>query len=99
MERPKTLLAYPYVTVRVACRYCKRRGQYRLARLAATFGHDISLAELLKKLAWDCEHWKPKSRWGEGCGVHFPDLEASPPRPPEEPPALRKLSIIDGGRK
>ena len=46
------------------------RGWYRLAKLAATFGHDVSLAQLLRKVAWDCEHWKPKGRWGEGCGAY-----------------------------
>jgi hypothetical protein len=31
---PDTLASFPYVTLRVACRNCRRRGSYRLARLA-----------------------------------------------------------------
>ena len=33
-----TLLTYPYVVLRLACRYCARAGSYRLVRLAAKFG-------------------------------------------------------------
>jgi len=34
----ETLLHYPYVTFRLACRYCARVGAYRLVRLAVKFG-------------------------------------------------------------
>jgi hypothetical protein len=39
-------LAYPFVVVRIACRVCARRGSYRLARLAAKFGPEVSLRDL-----------------------------------------------------
>jgi bifunctional non-homologous end joining protein LigD len=34
-----------FVAVRIACRICSRRGSYRLARLAAKFGPEISLRD------------------------------------------------------
>ena len=40
------LAPYPFVVVRIACRVCSRRGSYRLARLAAKFGPEISLRDL-----------------------------------------------------
>jgi len=98
MDLREPLTKYPYVTVNVACRYCGRSGRYRLARLAERFGAGTSLSDVLRAIAWDCPHWKKKGRWVEGCGIHYPDLEASPPKPPNEPPSMRVLTVIRGGR-
>ena len=46
------LSSYPYVVVRVACRFCDRKGSYRLVRLAAKFGPDVTMDELLDALAF-----------------------------------------------
>jgi hypothetical protein len=86
-----TLLAYPHVVLRLACRYCGRTGSYRLARLAEKFGCDAKTEEVMRKLAADCPHWKRNARWPEGCGVYLPDLEP-PRRPPDEPP--RKPRVV-----
>jgi hypothetical protein len=40
MER---LSDFPWVVVRVGCNLCRRKGEYRLARLAAKYGPEISL--------------------------------------------------------
>ena len=64
----ETLLTYPYVVVRLACRYCARVGAYRLVRLAVKFGCEARLADVVVKLAADCPHWKANKRWPEGCG-------------------------------
>jgi hypothetical protein len=48
------LSSYPYVVVRIACRRCTRKGSYRLARLAAKYGAEIPMTELLAHLAGDC---------------------------------------------
>jgi len=90
------LAFFPYVIVRVSCRYCTRRGSYRLARLAAKHGPELELQELLMRLAGDCPHWKWTARWPEGCGAFFPDLQ-----PPLRPPDLPKseLRVIRGGKK
>jgi hypothetical protein len=36
---------------------CSRRGQYRLARLAAKYGAEIDMRDLLEYLAGDCKWW------------------------------------------
>jgi hypothetical protein len=53
MDR-QALATFPYVVVRIACRNCKRRGSYRLARLAERYGADTTLDELLIKVTADC---------------------------------------------
>jgi hypothetical protein len=92
------LSRYPYVVVRVGCHYCKRRGEYRLARLAAKFGPEIELPDMLRQIAWDCEHWKRNSRWPEGCGVYYVDLEGTR-RPPDLPPEMMRLRVVGGGKR
>jgi hypothetical protein len=91
-----TLLTYPYVVVRLACRYCARVGAYRLVRLAVKFGCEARLADVVVKLAADCPHWRPNKRWPEGCGVYLPDLEA--PRIVPDDPRRRVMRVIDGAK-
>ena len=88
------LAFYPFVVVRIACRVCSRGGSYRLARLAAKFGPEISLRDLMKRFSYDCL-WKAEARSKRGqnaCGVYLPDLEQ--PRPPDVPPGLAKLRLV-----
>jgi hypothetical protein len=72
--RQDTLAWYPYVIVRLACRYCERQGQYRLARLGARYDPDTPLDELIKELSADCHHRKAclTERWPEGSGCILP---------------------------
>jgi len=73
--------------VRIRCRLCSRRGSYRLARLAAKFGPEITLRDLLDRFSYDCL-WRTEARSKRGktgCGVYLPDLEH--PRPPDARPA------------
>lgn len=84
------LVDYPYVVVRFACTYCRRRGRMRLARLADKYGADISIEALLNDVAWSCplprpgrDHRKPQ-KYAARCGIYLPDIESSP-RPPDVP--------------
>ena len=84
--------------MRVACRRCPRRGAYRLARLAAEYGPDISLPELLARLSADCS-WRDGKRYkGEyvTCGACLPDLDRR--TPPDLPPGLLRLRVLPGGK-
>ncbi|WGD31294.1 hypothetical protein AncyloWKF20_05570 [Ancylobacter sp. WKF20] len=90
------LSEYPFVTVRVACTLCDRRGSYRLARLAAKYSAEISLEALIEYLAADCPWRGPHRRRDARCGAHFPDLWREP-RPPDEPGPV-KLRLVKGGR-
>jgi hypothetical protein len=47
MDNRDCLAFYPFVVVRLGCRVCSRTGSYRLGRLAAKHGPEISLRDLL----------------------------------------------------
>ena len=71
----ETLARYPYPIVRVACRYCKRRGRYRLESLVATYGPDTTFEQLLTRLSADCALSSNRTN-RPGCrGAYLPDLE------------------------
>jgi hypothetical protein len=61
MDNRDCLAHYPFVVVRIACRVCSRRGSYRLARLAAKFGPEISLRDLTDHFSYDCL-WRAEAR-------------------------------------
>ncbi len=75
------------------------QGSYRLARLAAKFGPQIPV---LDRIAMDCPWWdvpraSAKSSYVPKCKAHFVDL-ARPGRPPDLPPGLMKLRVVQGGK-
>ena len=96
------LSEFLFVLVRVGCNLCHRHGEYRLARLAAKYGPEITLGELLDRIALDCP-WRrhpkqrPAGKYDAHCGAYFPDLDR-PPRPPDVPSCKRKLTLIVGGK-
>ncbi|MCJ2079398.1 hypothetical protein MKK68_27850 [Methylobacterium sp. E-016] len=97
------LAAYPFIVIRVACTLCPHRsGSYRLARLAAKFGPETPLADVLERIALDCP-WRerPGARRGNQyvprCQAHFPDLDRA--GPPDLPPGMGGLRLIRGGKR
>lgn len=94
--RDDRLLSYPYVVVRIGCEHCARRGVYRLARLAARFGPEIRLDELLAALTADCAARNPRHPYHRGCQARFTDLDP-PRRPPDQPAAA--LKVVQGGKR
>jgi hypothetical protein len=93
MSGIRRLVDYPWVLVRVRCEVCKRAGTYRLARLAARYGSEILLDDLIARISADCA-WRDDPR-GKGCGAYFSDL---PPRRPPDMPA-RALRVVAGGKR
>lgn len=95
------LWQFPYVVVRVDCPLCNRKGSYRLARLAQLHGAEITLDELLDALAYGCPwrdpYKRPPRKYQPRCGARFTDLYNAP-TPPDLPPAMFKLRVINGGR-
>lgn len=85
------LSEYPYITVRIACSRCSRKGSYRLARLADRYGAETMLSTVLAQLAGDCRHRDVRLRVTGYCGAFFPDLDdrTPPDRPAEAKPPLR----------
>lgn len=101
--RPDRLSNYPYVLVRVRCALCDRAGQYRLARLAAKWGSELTLDELLDRLSSTCPYPRPSllrkaRKYQPKCGIYLIDLERDPPLPPDRP-GRRQFVAIAGGRE
>lgn len=103
-ERPDahtSLREYPYVVVRFRCHVCERGGDSRLAVLAHKFGPGTLIGALLRKFIAGCP-WDPQNpgrkqqKYGHRCGAYMPDLTAPPP--PDLPPALGGLTLIEGGK-
>src|SRR5208337_2822225 len=89
---------YPYIVVRIACRRCTRKGSYRLARLAAKYGSEIPMMELLAHLAGDCAIWDARHPGAPRCGAYFVDLEFPAPPPDRPTEGMRRLRLVkDGG--
>ena len=98
MPGADVLSSYPYVVVRIACRRCTRKGSYRLARLAAKYGSEIPMMELLAHLAGDCAIWDARHPGVPRCGAYFVDLEFPAPPPDRPTEGMRRLRLVkDGG--
>ena len=92
------LAYFPYVLVRIRCVHCSRRGAYRLARLAAKYGPEITLDALLAKLTADCEYSsRAHHPFRRICEARFVDLDP-PRRPPDLPAAIVRPRIVAGGK-
>jgi hypothetical protein len=100
-DEDTTLLHYPWVVIRLRCHYCERLADARLAACVARFGTRATLGELLDRFVAGCA-WDPHSvlrkpqKYGHKCGAYCPDIGRS--GPPDLPPALAGLRIIDGGK-
>jgi hypothetical protein len=69
-----TLGRYPYPIVRIACRYCRRRGQYRLEHLVRKYGANADLVDVLRNISADCALAGNRTS-RRGClGAYLPDL-------------------------
>ena len=67
------------------------------ARIAAKYGPEITLRDLLDRFSYDCL-WRTQSRTKRGrtdCGVYLPDLEHK--RPPDLRQGMVKLRLVETG--
>jgi hypothetical protein len=96
-----SLREYPYVVVRFRCHVCERGGDSRLAVLAWKFGPGTLIGGFLRKFVSGCP-WDPHNparkpqKYGHRCGAYMPDLLGN--RPPDLPPSLTGLTVIEGGK-
>jgi hypothetical protein len=92
------LSQFPFVRLKVRCRPCDRLGCYRLARLAARFGPEADLYEVvIPELALDCPYISRKPKWfrWRTCQIEIDGLDQPfVPDMPAEP-----LKVIEGGKK
>lgn len=90
---------FPWVVVRMRCHFCKRGGDARLAVLSAKYGPYITMGRLVVEFIDGCAWapwsptWKPQ-KYGRKCGGYCPDLRR--PDPPDLPPAMRGLHLVEG---
>lgn len=69
--------------------------------MAIEFGLRAPLGRLLRTFMSDCPYdpfspmWKPR-KYGHKCGAYCPDVMSAPP--PDLPPSLTGLTLIQGGR-
>ncbi len=104
MEPPNKeteLRDFPWVVVRFRCYYCRRSGDARLASLAWRYGAHATLAELVALFREPCpwRHDNPERRpqkYGMRCGAYCPDIGRT--SPPDWPPPMMGLSLIEGGK-
>jgi hypothetical protein len=96
-----SLRDYPYVVIRFRCHVCERGGDARLAVLAAKYGSHALVGYLLRVFVGRCP-WDPLNparrpqKYGMLCGAYMPDLLSG--RPPDLPPSMTGLTLIDGGK-
>jgi len=96
-----TLEFYPWIVVRFACRTCRVFTDRRLALLVEEFGAATTLEHLLDLFIANCPH-RPRKRNGRpmtaimACGGYCRDIGS--PRPPDLPPSLAGLTLIEGGK-
>ncbi len=105
-ERPPgpetSLQCYPWIVVRFACTRCRTYSNVRLALLAERFGATTTIEWLLGEFHKVCPH-RPQKRNGRimhrdtPCGGYCPDLGST--MPPDLPPSLAGLTVIEGGKK
>ena len=100
---PERLSDYPWIIVRIACHQCRRRGSYRLARLAEAHGAEIELEALLRRLTADCPlHPDPADRLRKRrkleavCAAKYVDLDGPSPPPADLPPAMSRPRLVGG---
>lgn len=90
---------FPWVVVRLRCHFCKRGGDARLAVLSAKYGPYITMGRLIVEFIDGCA-WAPWNptwnplKYGRKCGGYCPDLRR--PDPPDLPPVMTGLTLIEG---
>jgi hypothetical protein len=96
-----TLLHYPWVVIRFRCHFCERWRDARLAACVVHFGTKVTLAGLLDQFVMGCP-WDPHNpirkpqKYGMKCGAYCPDIGRT--SPPDLPPSMTGLTVIDGGK-
>ena len=96
-----TLEFWPWVTVAFRCHYCawSRLVKTVLAaeKLGATTPVDLLLNRFVSGCRWNPANpaWKPQ-KYGHKCGAYCPDIGRT--KPPDLPPSLSGLKVVEGGK-
>lgn len=92
---------FPWTVLHLSCHYCRRGGSYRVADIAAKHGSRISVGGIVIAFIGTCAYspWNPArkpQKYGAKCGAYCPDLRRTDP--PDLPPSLSDLTLIEGGK-
>lgn len=92
---------FPWIVMRFRCHYCQRQADVRLASLAWRYGIHATVSQLVSRFRLPCP-WrydnperKPQ-KYGMKCGAYCPDVGRT--SPPDWPPPMLGLTLIDGGK-
>lgn len=97
-----TLEHCPWIILNFRCHYCHRAAERRLVHLAINYGPNETIRGLVRRFMAGCPYdphnpsWKPR-KYGHHCGAYCPDARST--RPPDLPPSLSGLTLIEGGAK
>lgn len=92
---------YPWIVLRLRCHVCERRADVRLTACVARYGYGVPLGLVLRRFMAACpydpftELRKPQ-KYGHRCGAYLPDIYSG--RPPDLPPSMAGLNLIEGGK-
>jgi hypothetical protein len=75
-----TLGDFPYLTVRLGCTMCNRKGRYKRVSLIAQYGAGMGLIDLLVVLAGACAHRQSWNASLPPCGAYYVDLDQAEKR-------------------
>jgi len=97
-----TLREFPWVLIRFRCHHCERGGDSRLADCVVQFGARAKLSRLLRIFIRNCPHdphgeTRRPQKYGSKCGGYMPDIGRQ--GPPDHPPAMTGLTLIEGGKR
>jgi len=104
-DRPPVTLTtaighYPWVALHFRCHSCAREARVRLAVVAIAHGLNAPIGRVLRSFAAECPYYPDSGsrsrKYGHKCGAYCPDVLS--PRPPDLPPSLCGLTLIEGGK-
>jgi hypothetical protein len=92
---------WPWVELRLACHFCRRGGSYRVADIAGKHGSRITVGRIVIAFICTCAYspWNPArkpQKYGAKCGAYCPDIGRT--SPPDWPPPMQGLTLIEGGK-
>ena len=92
---------FPWIVMRFRCHYCQRQADVRLASLAWRYGIYATVSQLIARFRLPCpwRHDNPErkpQKYGMKCGAYCPDIGRT--SPPDWPPPMMGLTLIEGGK-
>ena len=91
---------WPWIALRLRCHVCRRQSDVRITACVVKYGYGAPVHHVLRSFMSACP-WDPYSqlrkpqKYSHRCGAYICDLGST--RPPDLPPSMKGLSVIEGG--